>query len=273
MAAMPKSIITGINGAVGSGLREALSQAGWSIQSWDRSAVSVADRAAMRRFLEDQHPQVVFHLATASQPTGLANESWIVNVEWPATLADLSCKLGFKLVFTSSVMVFTERAKGPFNPDSRPDAGPNDVDSYGYEKLTAEQRVLNANPHAVVARLGWQIGDAPGSNQMIDFLETQQAEHGKIEASRRWYPACSFIEDTARALVNLAQDGKGLFLLDSNRRWSFYEIVAALNEQRGGHWQVVPNDSFVYDQRMDDPMAAMPSLAERLPGLIQQSNV
>jgi dTDP-4-dehydrorhamnose reductase len=119
-----------------------------------------------------------------------------------------------------------------------------------------------------VARLGWQIGETPGSNQMIDFLETQQAEHGKIEASRRWYPACSFIQDTVKVLADLAQDGKGLFLLDSNRQWSFYEIVQALNQQRGQPWKVFPTDSFVFDQRMEDPMAGMPSLSERLPDLI-----
>jgi dTDP-4-dehydrorhamnose reductase len=264
---MQNAIITGINGAVGSGLNETLKGAGWSIRRWDRSEIPVNDRQAIKRFLEAQDPQVVFHLATASQPTGMGNESWVVNVEWPALLADLSCKLGFKLVFTSSVMVFSERAKGPFTPDSKPDAGPNDADPYGYEKLTAEQRVLNANPHAVVARLGWQIGEAPGSNQMIDFLETQQAEHGKIEASRRWYPACSFIADTAQALLGLALDGKGLFLLDSNRRWSFYEVVQALNDQRGQPWQVVSNDTFVFDQRMEDPMAGMPPLSDRLPAL------
>jgi dTDP-4-dehydrorhamnose reductase len=264
---MQKAIVTGMNGAVGSGLNAALKEAGWSIRFWDRREIQVNDRASMRRFLEAQRPQVVFHLATAARPTGMENESWVVNVEWPATLAELSSKLDFKLVFTSSVTVFSDRAKGPFNPHSRPDAGPNDPNPYGYEKLTAEQRVLSANPDAVVARLGWQIGEAPGSNQMIDFLVTQQAEHGKIEASRRWFPACSFIADTAQGLINLAQDGKGLFLLDSNRRWSFYEIVQALNDQRGQPWQVVPSDVFVFDQRMEDPMAGMPPLSDRLPAL------
>lgn len=262
-----KAIITGIHGAVGSQLQALVRREGWSVVAWDRSQVPVNDRAAIRRFLDTVQPEVVFHLATAAQPTGLDNEAWIVNVEWPATLADLSCKLGFKLVFTSSVMVFTDRARGPFDTDSKPDAGPNDSDPYGYQKLTAEQRVLSANPHAVVARLGWQIGEAPGGNQMIDFLETRQAEQGRIEASRRWYPACSFILDTIRALVDLAQHGKGLFLLDSNRGWNFYEIAQALNQQRGQPWKVVPTDAFVYDQRMEDPMAGMPPLSQRLPNL------
>ena len=264
---MERAIITGIHGAVGSKLQNYLGQEGWTVEPWDRSRIPVNDRASMRRFLEDIRPEVVFHLATASQPTGLENEAWVVNVDWPAILADLSCKLGFKLVFTSSVTVFTDRAKGPFDTDSKPDAGPNDPDPYGYQKLTAEQRVLGGNPHAVVARLGWQIGEAPGNNQMIDYLETQQAENGKIEASRRWYPACSFLQDTVEVLVDLAQDGKGLFLLDSNQEWSFYEIVLALNQQRGQPWKVIPTDSFVFDQRMQDPMAGMPSLSKRLPNL------
>jgi len=269
---MQKTIITGIHGAVGGKLSELLTQSGWTVNSWDRSDIPVNDRSAMRRYLAAERPKVVFHLAIASQPTGLENESWIVNVEWPGMLAELSCRLGFKLVFTSSVAVFTDRAKGPFRTNSKPDSGPNDPDPYGYEKNVAEQRVLNTNPHAVVARLGWQIGDAPGCNQMIDFLEQQQDEKGRIEASHRWYPACSFLDDTARVLLNLAEDGKGLFLLDSNRHWNFYEIVQALNEQRGNPWVVIPTDSFVFDQRMQDPMAGMPPLSDRLPGLVQSFN-
>lgn len=81
-------------------------------------------------------------------------------------------------------MVFTDDAVGPFTPESVPDAR----EGYGFEKYTAEQQIRQANPDAVIARLGWQIGAAPGSNNMIDFLAKQDV----VRASEKWFPACSF---------------------------------------------------------------------------------
>ncbi|MFW5748617.1 MAG: sugar nucleotide-binding protein [Chloroflexota bacterium] len=258
-----KAIITGSSGAVGTALRAHLEDNGAHVIGWDRNRVPVTDTTAMEQFVRLEGADVLFHLATASQPTGIDNEDWIVHAEWTAQLARLTRALRVPFVFTSSVMVFTDDAKGPFTPGSTPDAR----SGYGYEKLMGEKRALEINPGAVVARLGWQIGSGPGSNNMIDHLVKQQAEHGEIRASRRWYPACSFLADTADALGRLSASAPGLYLLDSNRRWTFYAIVNALNAHHGGAWQVVPDDAFVYDQRMVDPRAGLPSLKERLPAL------
>ena len=257
-------MITGANGTVGSALAAYWRDQGYTAVSWNRAQVPVNDDAGMFAFLRAAQPDVLFHLAIASQSTGLENEGWIVNRQWPRRLAQLTHELGIRMVFTSSVMVFTDDAKGPFSIDSVPDAQPG---SYGHDKLMAEQDVLAANPNAVVARLGWQIGDAPGSNNMVDFLHKQMAEHGEIRASGRWYPACSFVRDTAVALTHLAQSTPGLYLVDSNTRWTFYEIISALNALHSHPWRVVETADFVYDQRMMDERVPMPALDKRLPYL------
>jgi dTDP-4-dehydrorhamnose reductase len=161
-------------------------------------------------------------------------------------------------------MVFSDSAIGPFTPDSAPDA----AEGYGYEKRRAEERVFCQNPKAIVARLGWQIGEEAGSNNMIDFLEKQFTSNGYIKASRKWYPACSFVRDTASALVGLVSATPGLYLIDSNTRWNFYEIVSALNERHGRRWKIVANDDFVFDQRMVDPRVPIPALQHTLPTLL-----
>jgi dTDP-4-dehydrorhamnose reductase len=56
-------------------------------------------------------------------------------------------------------------------------------------------------------------------------------------------------------------------MLDSNERWTFYEIARALSARHGGRWQVEPSEDFVFDQRMRDERIQLPSLKERLPGL------
>lgn len=254
-----KAIITGINGAVGTALKAQLVAAGHLVVGWDRTAVLPNDLNAAEQFLQATQPDVLFHLAVASQSTGKENEGWLINVAWPTQLARLCRQLDIRFVFTSSVMVFTDNAVGPFTPESVPDAR----DGYGYEKLIAEQQVRVANPEAVIARLGWQIGESPGSNNMIDFLAKQEV----VRASEKWFPACSFLADTAVALQSLAHATPNLYLLDSNGRWNFYQIATALNDLHGTPWRIEKTADFIYDQRMRDPRPNMPLLDKRLPSL------
>jgi len=59
----------------------------------------------------------------------------------------------------------------------------------------------------------------------------------------------------------------GLYMIDSNRKWTFYEICTALKALHGNTWAVIPNDDFVYDQRMIEKQIRVPSLKEKLTSL------
>jgi len=258
-----KALITGSRGAVGAALARRLAAEGHAVVGWDRAAVPVDDYHVMESFVRAEAPDVLFHLAIASSPTGRPNESWHVNVEWPSELAWITRVLGVRMVFTSSVMVFSDNARGPFTRGSGPDA----AEGYGFEKRRAEERVRSQNPGAVIARLGWQIGDAPGSNNMIDFFAKKTRELGHVPASTRWYPATSFLDDTAEALIALAAMPGDVYLLDGNERWTFHDIARALSRRHGDAWPIVPTDDFVFDQRMQDERPRVASLKSRLPDL------
>lgn len=258
-----KVMITGASGVVGSGLRQHLEKQGDEVIAWDRSRVPIDDYAQMETYVRQHQPMALFHLATASKPTGRENENWWVNYHWTSELAWICRQLKVKFIYTSTVMVYTNDAVGPFTPESTPDA----KSGYGHDKLIAEERTFSQNPDAIVARLGWQIGDSVGSNNMIDYLAKQMVEHGEIRASTRWYPACSFVEDTAQALVSLIDKSPTVYLINSNTRWTFYEIVTALNENYGGNWKITPTEDFIYDQRMLDARVTIPELNVRLPNL------
>jgi dTDP-4-dehydrorhamnose reductase len=258
-----RALITGMNGTVGSALAAALRLRGDAPIPYARGRAEFLELSFIARCLSDARPDVVFHLAIASKPAGLENEQWRVNVEWPARLAAICAAAGIRFVFTSTAMVFSDRATGPFTVDREPDA----ADGYGLQKRTAERLVRQAYPDAVVVRLGWQIGEAPGGNQMLSYFEQHMREHGVVRASRRWLPACSFLEDTAAGLIALEAMPGGLYQLDSNTRWSFYEIAAALNERAGPPWRIEPTDDFVFDQRLLDARLKTPPLSARLPRL------
>lgn len=261
-----KALITGAHGTVGSALVAELRNQDETVVTWDRAQVPIDDYHAMEAFVKSVQPDVLYHLAVASKPTGRPNEVWLVNYDWASELAWICRILQIRFVFTSTVMVFTDQARGPFTTESQPDA----TEGYGGTKRRAEERVFYQNPKAVVARLGWQIGHASGGNQMIDFLHRQMEDRGRIEASTRWYPACSFLDDTAMVLHHLANMEPGLYQIDSNRQWTFFDIATALKARHGHAWKIVPTNDFVYDQRMLDARLNVPSLRSRLPQLSAQ---
>ncbi len=258
-----KVLITGCGGTIGRVLARELTSHQHTVIPWSRDQAQPDDPAAQERFLAAVAPDVVFHLAVPSHGTGRPNEGRLVNVDWTHRLAELTQARGLPFLFASTVMVFTDDARGPFTTDSIPDA----KTGYGGEKREAELLARAANPLTRIARLGWQIGEADGSNNMVNHFEQQMKEHGVIKASRKWKPACSFLDDTAAGLVRLMELPPDLYQLDSNRHWSFYDIAEALNHQRGSRWNVQADDAFVYDQRMLDPRPGLPSLSARLPAL------
>jgi dTDP-4-dehydrorhamnose reductase len=253
-----KVLITGLRGTVGRALAARSRTADLDVVGWDRELVPIDRYDAMDRFVAEVAPDVLVNLAIASRPTGRDNEGWLVNHEWPSELAWICRQRGVRFVHTSTVMVFSPSTRGPFTLESIPDAG----EGYGCEKRLAEARVFYQNPDATVVRLGWQIGDAPGSNNMIDFFDRQVREHGHAVASSRFFPACSFLDDTADALLRALSAPPGLYMVDGNHGWSLFDIARALAATHG--FSVVETTDLDRDERMLDPRLAVASLRSRL---------
>lgn len=259
-----KAVVTGAGGTVGTTLCDFLKKAGHQVVPWDRRAVPIDDYHRMESFLKVAAPDCLFHLAIGFTVTNNISNSWAVNYEWTSELAWLTRTLRIRFVFTSTAMVFTDQARGPFTVDSTPDAR----EGYGYEKRKAEERCFEQNPDSRVVRLGWQIGACGGSNNMFDFLDKKMREEGVIKASAKWLPACSFLEDTASALHGVSGMPPGLYQIDANKKWTFYDIACALNARHGRRWTVEPTSDFIYDQRLIDPRIQIPTLEEKLPELL-----
>lgn len=258
-------LMTGFNGTVGTAVGEALRRRGDEGVGWDRGQALPGDEAAARALIDRVRPDAVMHLAVASVGTGVADEGRLVAERWTGVLAREAAARGIRFLYSSTAMVFTNEARGPFTVESVPDAR----EGYGADKLAGERAAREANADAIIARLGWQIGDAAGSNNVVDFLEKRMREDGVVRASRLWKPAMSFLEDTAAALLWLLDQSGDVYLVDGNRAGhSFYDIARALSAERhGGRFAVEADDSFVYDQRMIDERVPVVQLGERLGSL------
>lgn len=242
-----RALVTGLSGTVAPVLAEALAAAGHHVVPWDRAQVPTDDPAAVRAFVAAERPDWAFHLATGS-------------LDWAEALARACAEQGVRFLFTSSVSVFGGAQQGPFaiSHVPRPD------DDYGRYKHAGEERVHAAHPDARIARLGWQIGDAPGGNQMVDNLHRTFQSDGQIVASVNWYQACSFLPDTAAALVQIMEaETGGLYHVDGNPGLNFYEVASGLNRMLGRPWVVVPGEAPALDNRLLDERIRVQPITER----------
>lgn len=247
-------LITGLTGTLAPHLARTAAASGWEVLGWDRRRVPTDDAAAVAVHLQASRPDAIAHLALGP-------------AVWSQGLAMFAARSGLPLLFTSTAMVFHHDPDGPHHPgDSR-----TARDDYGRSKIEAEDLIRLACPEARIARLGWQIDEhSPGNNMLITLDGWQQAQ-GRIAARRSWIPACSFMPDTAAALLAVLLDkaaaGQTVHL-DSNAEegMSFDRLVAALARRFDRqHWRIEVNEDYRHDQRLADPRPGrMPGLSQRL---------
>ncbi|BBM86413.1 sugar nucleotide-binding protein [Candidatus Uabimicrobium amorphum] len=244
-----KAIVTGLNGTLAPVLAACLQQHNFEIIPWDRSQISPDNRQQCLAYLQEQRPDWICHLAMGSE-------------DWAQLLAEYSSKNNCGFLFTSTAMVFDAEPDGPHHPtDFR-----NSRDDYGKYKVRCEDAIAKVAEHAIIARIGWQIGEKRGGNNMLEALYGM-SENGKVRASKEWYPATSFMTDTCDALWHLMQQRTpGTYHIDSNSKckWNFFEIVCKLRDMHNTNWEVEESDDYKHDQRLVDERVTVACLSERL---------
>jgi dTDP-4-dehydrorhamnose reductase len=244
-----KILITGLNGTLAPRLAEAARAAGHQVIGWDRAAVNPDDEKLSAAWLSAQSVDAVAHLGMAS-----------------ARFAGWLASRSPNLLFTSTTMVFDHVPDGPHDvADAR-----TAKDDYGCYKIDCENAVLLASQTSVIARIGWQIDETRPGNNMLTTLDDWQKRDGRVAASHAWTPACSFMVDTAAALLALIERPlPGVHHLDSNSEeaWRFDQVARALAIEFKRDWRVEANEDYLHDQRLVGGASRLPPLSARLPGL------
>lgn len=245
-----RALITGMNGTVAPALATVLARNGAEVLPWDRARMPTDSESAVRSVISEHKPDWICHVATG-------DPSW---AQW---IARACADMKIPLLWTGTVSVFSESARAPLTIDTIPDA----TDDYGRYKIECERLIREANPSAIIARLGWQIGDSAGSNTMTDYLSREAAKcNGAIQASRNWIPSCAFLADTAEALCSLMQRAEpGFYHLEGNRAgMSFFAVASALAGFDNRQWRITPTNSPARDNRMLDDRVRIGQISDRL---------
>lgn len=140
----------------------------------EAAPLDLTNRDATWRMLKAISPDVVFHLAAASNTAhceAKPEETRLLNVYATAHLAEMCAERRCKLLFTSSSQVY-DGEHPPF--DEAPNPSPKNA--YGQQKLAAEQAIQSIDPPAAIVRVAVMYGQAaPGvSNFLQQWLSTWQ---------------------------------------------------------------------------------------------------
>lgn len=154
-------LLTGANGQVGFELRRALAVLG-QVKGIDVADCDLRDSAAIRRMVEDSHPDVIAHPAAytaVDKAESERSDADAINAQAPRVLAEEAERIGALMVHFSTDYVFDGEKAGAYTEADLP----NPLSVYGATKLAGEHAILQSCTRHLILRTSWVVG-AHGAN-------------------------------------------------------------------------------------------------------------
>ena len=161
---MKKILITGITGLLGSALQEILKEEGYDVYDID---VDITDGNAVKSVASEGSMDWIIHTAAMTNVNQCEKEQttcYDVNVEGAKNVRDLAKKLGAKLLYISTVSVFSGKEGNYKETDV-----PQPVNFYNHTKREGEKAVLEYEK-SLVLRINL-IGVHPNGSRGQNFFE------------------------------------------------------------------------------------------------------
>lgn len=242
---MKKVYLTGITGTVAPYIKEALLKEGYHVDDTHIRINHFKDSQTLHNHIIKSQPDLIIHAALGP-------------IETTEMFAEYAYLKNIPFVYISTVSVYEDNNGGPYYKEDAIHV----KNEYGLYKYTSEQHALNINPNTYIIRLGWQIspiGDTE-SNNMFKFIKDNTNEQGIIKVSNKFYPSASFLDDTANAVIDIIKKPPGLYLVNSNPKYSLYEIVHLLKDKFKLHIEIQKDDTFQRNDLMMDHEVTIQSL-------------
>jgi dTDP-4-dehydrorhamnose reductase len=217
-----KILVTGATGTIGRRLMDIIPTRGHESVAFDRQNIHIEVENDVIDFLNRVKPDVIMHLAKSSITFSSFLIKWAKNNHK-------------QFVFTSSYKVFNgTQVSGPYTVYDAPDGN----DEFALGKIAHERLIFDEYPeNSYVARLAWQIDHQPGGHNLLSFVEEQLKRTPIFQVSKTLYLPFMFLEDTCHALIDLVESYvPGLYHLNQNDGYSFYDVLDYLKTQKGHDW-------------------------------------
>jgi dTDP-4-dehydrorhamnose reductase len=235
---MSKIVVTGAGGVVGGYVAEAF--ADHELVLTDRHGefvqLDIRDPQACRRVIGDAAPDLVIHLAAATDVDRCEQDhdlAFGTNAIGTQNVALAARAAGAVLVYTSTAGVFGgEKADAPYTEFDEP--GPANV--YGESKLAGERIVQTLLDRFFICRAGWMVGGGPADKKFIGKLvEIIESGTTELRAVDDKLGTPTYARDLATGIRALTEtEHYGLYhLVNAGGSCSRYDIAVALVEILG----------------------------------------
>lgn len=239
---MPKALITGSKGHVGSHLSEYLLSLGWDVHGFNlRDGQDLRDYESVRNAIDIIRPTHIFHTAAlAYVPESFANpvRAFEVNTIGSTNLFEAVRQLGVKckvqVCGTSEEFGDTSLAEEPITEQSLP----NPLSPYAISKLAMDHMArLYARSyglHIVVTRAynhtgtnrGEMYAESSFAKQIVEIENGTRRvlEHGNLESIRNY----TDVRDIVKAYVKAIELEPGVYSICSDQNVSMQEVLDML---------------------------------------------
>lgn len=251
---MKKILITGSSGFLGSRLALFLKER-YELLLPSHDELNVSREEAVRAYLEENRPDIVFHCAALSN-TGYCEqhpeESHRVNVQGSVRIAK-ACKLtGARLVFMSSDQVYNGI---PLPGPLREEDVLQPVNVYGQHKLEAEQRAQWNYPGSVGLRLTWMY-DLPASrmkqnSSLLANLRNAFTEGRTIKAATHEFRGVTYVWEVVRNAEKAMSLPGGIYNFGCGNALDSYDLhlrAAELMELKNPAEWILPDEERFREQ-------------------------
>lgn len=234
---MKKLLITGASGFVGSRVVERWRN-DYIILAPSHTELDITDTISVERYLLEQAPQVVVHLAALSNTWYCEqhpDESYRVNVEGVCNLATAAARNGVKLILFSSDQVYNGNLEsGALDEDVA--VAPENV--YGRHKLEAEQRALELCPSAVALRATWMYDSEragmPVHQNFVLNIANAIKERKPLVLPVREYRGITWVRDVVEYLPATFTLPGGVYNYGAGNTMNTYETACCYCEMLVG---------------------------------------
>lgn len=229
-----KVLVTGANGVVGKLLTKQLKDEGFEVLATDKDILDITDVDYVRTFLADSKPQMLIHLAAATDVDWCEThpeECYQINTKAVEDLAKLSKELGIIFVFPSTTFVFSGEEGRVY--DDRVDKPSVDkvLGVYSKSKLLSEQAIEKIGGEYFVIRFGQLFFGGQSESKFVGTVLSQAREGQEIRAvdDRRVQP--TYLPDLMKNVVELIKTKHwGVYNMVGRGQASYYEFAKEVVE-------------------------------------------
>ncbi len=208
--------LIGINGQLGSLLKEVCHKRGLDLIGFGRRDLDISNRDAVERELAGNFPFDLIINAAAYTKVDLAEEqvehAFAANSVGPGYLAEFCNRHSLPLIHVSTDYVFDGTKRKPYLPYDPP----SPVGIYGRSKAEGEQRVLAYHKKSIIIRCSW-LYSRYGRN-FVNTMITLGREREKLQVIDDQQGCPTYAGDLAEAMLDVAE----AIISREFRQWGIY---------------------------------------------------